>query len=75
VGPSGCLGGIWEIIFSVPVRARAFRWVARVIGSFCGRSARKGASSSSSSGTDECGLRAARARRESSQRAWSAALR
>jgi hypothetical protein len=55
-----CLGGIWEIIFSVPVRARASRSVARgVISSVGWRSlARKGIRSWSSSGNGECGLSA-----------------
>jgi hypothetical protein len=56
------LGGIWEIIFAVSAALDGWRSLSA------------GASSSSSKGTGECGLRAARARRDSSQRAWSAAL-
>jgi hypothetical protein len=71
------LGGIWEINFSLSSGAsRCCSVACSVIGSadwWClGRS---GASSSSRSGTGECGLMAARLRRDSSQRACSACFR
>jgi hypothetical protein len=58
------LGGIWEIIFSLPPGAGWSGWVSRgITGS--GSWARKGARSSSSSGTGERSSRAARSRSES----------
>jgi len=57
------LGGIWEIIFPLPPGVARFRRVTSAV------------SSSLSNGTGECGLTAARARTESSQRTWRACLR
>jgi hypothetical protein len=77
VEPFEYLGGIWEIIFSLPPRAGASCGV--LCGVSCGAGSRfpprSGASSSSSSGMGERGQMAARSRRESSQRAWSACFR
>ena len=76
VGLSGWLGGIWEIIFSLSSVVGASCWVTRgVAGWVWWARSRCGARSPSSSGTGECAWMAARARRESSQRAWSTASR
>jgi hypothetical protein len=69
------LGGIWEVIFSLSLRAGVCRRVARGARAGWRVLARNGARSSSSSETGDSGLIAARACRDSSQRAWSVALK
>jgi hypothetical protein len=77
VGPFGWLGEIWEIDFSLSPGVGGCWGVLRGVAGSADSwvSPRCGASSSSSSGTGECGWMAARSLRDSSHRAWRAAVR